>query len=267
MSASSSTGHRRENGILFDDYDVARCYAHRAPYAPALYDFLLTLVPGRTRALDLGCGPGKIARDLAPHFKSVEALDPAEPMIAVGRGNCAGIANIRWITTGAEDGIGDGPYDLVTAGASLHWMKHDTVFPTLAARLALGGIVAVLNGDDAFEPPWEAEYTEFMRRWLARFGRTLAPAAFKAELDSYKPWLDIQGERDFIFEHSEAIEGYCACQHSRATWTRAVMGEKLAREFDEDLAATLAPFARNGRLTFNVKSNLIWGTPRTTPRA
>jgi SAM-dependent methyltransferase len=266
MSPLSATGHRIGNGVLFDDLDVARCYAHRAPYAPALYEFLLTLVLGRNRALDLGCGPGKIARDLAPHFKTVEALDPAAPMIAIGRELSQGISNIQWICAAAEEGIGAGPCDLVTAGASLHWMKHDIVFPALAARLARGGIVAVLNGDDAFEPPWEAEYTEFLRRWLARLGRTLNPVTFKAELDSYRPWLDIQGERDFIFEHSETIEGYCACQHSRATWTRAVMGETLAREFDLDLAVMLAPFARNGRLRFNVKSNLVWGTPRRSPR-
>jgi hypothetical protein len=45
------------------------------------------------------------------------------------------------------------------------------------------------------------------------------------------------------------------------------MGEALAHEFDEDLALTLAPFARAGRLRFQVKSNLIWGTPRTAARA
>jgi hypothetical protein len=45
------------------------------------------------------------------------------------------------------------------------------------------------------------------------------------------------------------------------------MGETLAAEFDDDLATTLAPFARNGRLTFKVKSSLVWGMPRTAPRA
>ena len=131
MSALSATGHRSENGVLFDDLDVARCYAHRAPYAPALYDFLLTLVPRRERALDLGCGPGKIALALAKHFETVEALDPAGPMIAMGQEQSREVRNIDWICAGAEEGIGDGPYDLVTAGASLHWMKHEVVFPKL----------------------------------------------------------------------------------------------------------------------------------------
>jgi SAM-dependent methyltransferase len=267
MSALSATGHRRENGVLFDDLDVARCYVHRAPYAPALYDFLLTLTPGRTRALDLGCGPGKIAGALATHFKVVEALDPAEPMIVVGRELNPDTANIHWLCATAEEGVGDGPYDLVTGGASLHWMKHDVVFPRLAATLAPDGVMAVINGDDAFNPPWADEYKQFMVRWLARFGRTYNPPAFSTELASYRPWLDMQGERDFVYEHRETIPGYIACQHSRATWTRAVMGEALAHEFDEDLALTLAPFARAGRLNFNVKSNLVWGRPRISPRA
>jgi trans-aconitate methyltransferase len=125
--------------VLFDDADVARCYAHRAPYAPELYAFLLALVPRRERALDLGCGPGKIALELAKHFATVEALDPAAPMIAVGRES--DMSNIIWICSGAEEGIGGGPYDLVTAGASLHWMQHDIVFPKLAATLSPGGVV------------------------------------------------------------------------------------------------------------------------------
>jgi SAM-dependent methyltransferase len=246
--------------VLFDDADVARCYAHRAPYAPALYDFLLELVARRDRALDLGCGPGKIARELAKHFAHVEALDPAEPMIAVGREDAP--SNIAWICEGAETGIDAGPYDLVTAGASLHWMQHDIVFPKLAAALTPGGVMAVLNGDDAFEPPWAEDHRDFLTRWLARLGRTYDPAAFASELNGYRCWLDVAGERDFLFQHSETVAGYIACQHSRATWTRAVMGETLAHAFDEDLALMLAPYARAGRLRFQVKSNLVWGTPR-----
>jgi len=37
------------NGVVFGVLDVARCYRHRVPYSPALYERLLTLVPRRER--------------------------------------------------------------------------------------------------------------------------------------------------------------------------------------------------------------------------
>lgn len=68
------------NGVVFGELDVARCYAYRVPYAAQLYQRLLELVPGRERLLDLGCGPGKLARELAPHFREVVAVDPSAAM-------------------------------------------------------------------------------------------------------------------------------------------------------------------------------------------
>jgi trans-aconitate methyltransferase len=259
----SATGHRRENGALFDDVDVARCYAYRAPYAPALYEFLLSLVRGRERALDLGCGPGKIARQLAPHFASVTAIDPAAPMIAVGKENAP--ANIQWVCAPAET-ASFGCFDLATAGASMHWMKHDVVFPKLAEGLAPSGIVAVIDGDGAVDVPWAGEMEQFLIHWLARVGRTYSPATFKTEIESNRPWLDLLGERSFRFEHSETIEGLIEREHSRATWTRAVLGPALTREFDADLERLYAPFESDGRLTYTVKSTLVWGMPRMMPR-
>jgi SAM-dependent methyltransferase len=252
--------HRREHGVRFDDPDVARCYAHRAPYAPQLYEFLLGLVPGRERALDLGCGPGKIARVLAPHFACVTAIDPSPSMLALGREGAP--ANIEWICSAAED-VPFGAFDLATAGASLHWMRHEVVFPRLAEG---GGLIAVIDGDDAFEAPFAPELEKFLTRWLARVGRRYDPAGFKAELESNRPWIDLEGEQSFVYEHRVALDNYVAAQHARATWTRAVMGQ-LARAFDDDLAETLAPFATDGDLRFRVKSNLVWGRPRTSPRS
>ncbi|HWA62476.1 MAG TPA: hypothetical protein VG939_13930 [Caulobacteraceae bacterium] len=55
----------RSGGAAFDDPDVARAYANRAPYPAALIDRLAALAPARRRALDLGCGPGKLTLPLA----------------------------------------------------------------------------------------------------------------------------------------------------------------------------------------------------------
>lgn len=246
--------------------DVARSYGDRAPYAPALYEFLLTQLPARRRLLDLGCGPGKVALALVHAFDAVDAVEPAAPMLVVAREQ-GGSQSINWIEAGTEEAPLFPPYDLVTAGASLHWMKHDVVFPRLADALAPHGILAVIDGDDVFESAWDGELKAFLTRWLARLGRTYDPAGFRIALRGYLPWLDLQGERSFIYEHVTPLRNYVSAQHSRATWTRAAMGETLASEFDEDLAATLTPFANDGLLRFRVKSELVWGRPRKTPKS
>jgi SAM-dependent methyltransferase len=54
------------------------------PYAPGLADALRhdLGLHGRERLLDVGCGPGTIARLLAPLFEAVVGLDPDPGMLA-----------------------------------------------------------------------------------------------------------------------------------------------------------------------------------------
>ena len=53
--------------------------------------------------------------------------------------------------------------------------------------------------------------------------------------------------------------------HSRATWSRAAMGE-LGAEFDAELTALMQPFATDGMLELQMVSELTWGPPRATPK-
>ncbi|HEX2560818.1 class I SAM-dependent methyltransferase, partial [Phenylobacterium sp.] len=94
----------QNSGSDFDDADVARAYANRPPYPPALIAALAELATGRGRALDLGCGPGKLAIPLADCFQEVWAVDLSAPMIAAGRAADAGAhAGLRWIHGRTED--------------------------------------------------------------------------------------------------------------------------------------------------------------------
>jgi SAM-dependent methyltransferase len=249
----------------FDNDDVARSYLCRPPYASALYDFLLDLVPKRRRLLDLGCGPGKIAGDLADRFDEVTALDPSGPMIALGRElHAERHPNIRWVHARVEDAALDDAYDLVTAGTSIHWMTRETLFPRLADRTP---IVAVIGGDEPGAVSWREEWRALNWRWLERLGHTPDPAGFAAAGAAHEPWLDIAGRETFDFTFRQPIADFITCQHSRATWSRAVMGDVLAREFDDDIAATLEPWTQDGMLTLEMQSHLTWGAPRRTPRA
>lgn len=262
MSVSPATPQAAK---AFDNEDVARSYLHRPPYAPALYAFLLDLVPQRRRLLDLGCGPGKIAGDLAGYFDGVVALDPSGPMIALGQElHAERYPHIRWLHSRVEDAALDDAYDLVTAGTSIHWMQRETVFPRLAD---ITPIVAVIGGDEPGEVTWREDWRALNYRWLERLGHTPDPAGVAAAGAAHEPWLDIAGREAFDFTFRQKIEDFVNCQHSRATWSRAVMGEALAREFDEDIADTMAPWAEDGVLTLAMTSHLTWGAPRRTARA
>ena len=251
--------------LTFEDADVARCYAWRPPYAPALYDVLLARTQGRRRALDLGCGPGKIALVLADHFAEVTALDPSAAMIEAGRRADAGRhGNIVWINQRAEDLDADRSFDLVTAGTAIHWMRHDVLFPKLAT---LTQTMAVISGDETEHPPCGHEaWVEFKTRWLARVGRIYDQTAFQAEGRRYEPWLDIVGQECFAFTFRQSVEDFIASQHARATWARAAMGAALADEFDRDLETLMRPYASDGVLKLDLISNLVWGAPRSSPR-
>ena len=83
--------------------------------------------------LDLGAGEGALARPLAEMVDHVDAVDISAAMIDAGRDRPGGRQpNLRWIVGAAQDAPLGGPYALVTAGASMHWMP----WPQTLTRLA-----------------------------------------------------------------------------------------------------------------------------------
>ena len=259
-------------GAIFAEEDVARCYYARPPYAPALYQRLLDLAPGRRRALDLGCGPGKVAVVLADHFDAVVALDPSEPMLAAGRAADAGRhPNIAWTLGRAETyEAGDG-FDLVAAGTSIHWPDHAVLFPKLTRWTPL---VAIISQNDLAPAPCDEDlWLEFLQRWLIRMAQRTPgvrkpydPAGFTAEGTRHEAWMDIAGRETFAHSCRQPLEEFVLGNHSRATWSRAAMGE-LAAEFDAELTALMRPFAADGLLELRMVSELTWGTARATAKA
>ena len=146
MTETLEDAERLSLAAIFADEDVARRYHTRAPYTPDLFTVLLSKTPGRRRALDLGCGPGKIARVLAEHFEAVVALDPSVPMIAAGEaadgGQHPNVRRLRLAERGhhqryrpAPPGLRRGPagrLDLFQARLDLDRRGHLTYAPAPA---------------------------------------------------------------------------------------------------------------------------------------
>ncbi|GAB2957591.1 class I SAM-dependent methyltransferase [Streptomyces pseudoechinosporeus] len=107
------------------------------------HPLLLKQVPdGALTALDVGCGTGQFARQLAQRGLDVDAVDPNADVIeaaqATGGGPRYRQADVR------ESQLPDSHYDFISCIASLHHMPFDTVL-TLRKALAPGGVLAVLG--------------------------------------------------------------------------------------------------------------------------
>ncbi|HXZ68841.1 MAG TPA: class I SAM-dependent methyltransferase [Alphaproteobacteria bacterium] len=255
----------RARGKTFDDADVARCYAFRPPYPAELFEAVLARAPGRSALLDLGTGPGKIAGALAAKFEVVTAVDPSRPMLDMARDLWRNQDNIEWTCASAEQAHLTREYDLVTAGASIHWVDPAIVFPKLAQHMSDNATIAIVNGDFPKDPPWQSAWTAFVARTAARMGDKYDPENWRATYGAYEAWIDVELKQSFVRGFSQSIDDFIECQHSRASWARHKLGPALAEDFDAETRAILTPYARDGVLRFDVATDLTLGRPRLTP--
>lgn len=119
---------------IFRSYNSnqARKYSTgRLAYAQELYETILqyhTNSAGRfDHILDVGCGPGKATRDLAPTFRHATGVDPSEEMVETAR-DLGGITSaghsVQYHISAAEKvanvhGIQPGEVDLLTAATAV----------------------------------------------------------------------------------------------------------------------------------------------------
>lgn len=133
-------------------------YAQLRPdYSPALYQAVLDqhkATGGQLETLvDLGCGPGNVARTLGVHFAHAIGLDPSDGMIATARslgGTTSTSEPIRYevstaeaIGANASPPIPDNSVDLITAANSAHWFDMARFWPSAARVLKPGGSVVM----------------------------------------------------------------------------------------------------------------------------
>jgi trans-aconitate 2-methyltransferase len=103
-------------------------------------------------AADIGCGPGNSTEVLRQRYQGarIVGLDSSPDMIAAARKRLPDVAFevgdiLQW-----RD---EGPYDVILANAALQWVPdHETLMPSLIARLRAGGSLAVQSPDNLDEP-------------------------------------------------------------------------------------------------------------------
>lgn len=115
---------------------------HNIHYHPLL---LRALPPDAGRALDVGCGDGTFALRLAQRGLSVEGIDASPEAISTARRNAEGHPGVRLSVGDFMDAPLEGPYDYVSAIASLHHMPFEAALVKMQQLVRPGGVVAVLG--------------------------------------------------------------------------------------------------------------------------
>ena len=149
------------------DYDptiylgsAAHYLAGRPPYSAMLVEVVRTELDldGTGRLVDVGCGPGILAVQLAGLFEAVIGIDPDPDMIAEARRHATerGVTHADWIVARAEDlpVLALPPVRVVTFGQSFHWTDRERVAEAVYDLLPPGGaIVLVAHDIDVGSPP------------------------------------------------------------------------------------------------------------------
>ena len=151
---------------------AAHYLAGRPPYPEALIARVVQLI-GMTRqdrVLDLGCGPGQLARAFAAHVGEAVAMDPEPEMLAIAREMAAGVANMQ-VAQGRSDELDGrhGRFKAVVIGRAFHWMDREETLRILDGLIEPGGAV-VLIGEATLKIPENRRMEEFNqldRAWSA----------------------------------------------------------------------------------------------------
>ncbi len=250
-------------GTSFQATEVVELYLYRPLYPQKIFDLLTDLAPGKESILDLGCGHGKMARPMSQSFSRVTAVDPSSHMIALGKSLKNGTsANINWVNGYAEDVTLTEKFDVIVAALSIHWMDHKILFPKLTQHLKQNHLFAVIEGDGAYNPPWESDWQEFLSRWVPKIsGQPLHTDKKRSFWEGYRDYVDVKDEFEVVSEpFHQSLDDFVLCQHSRDTFTISKLGDHRAT-FDAELKELLTPHtSQDGNLNFRSFTKLTAAT-------
>lgn len=180
---------------------------------------------GNERALDIGCGDGRITQLISSRLKqgSIVGIDYSTDMVNLAR-NSHQADNLEFEVMDATNIAFEERFDLAFSNAALHWVKdHRKVLKTLAANLnpnarvllqmgGKGNAAEILTAIDQVlsAPFWNQYFTDFE-----------FPYFFYSDED-YLLWLNaagLQGNRvelipkDMMHDSPEQLKGWL-----RTTW-------------------------------------------------
>lgn len=251
-----------ELAATFQQEAVAEAYQHRPPYPDEVFDRLLALITDEPRrVLDIGAGEGAITRPLAPRVEQVDAIDFSAPMVEAGQQRPGGDRpNISWQVSAIETADLDGPYALVTAGASIHWMPWEETFARIVPHLTPNAQLVVIE-HGPIEMPWWDGVVGAIQRHSRKKNHDPKYSVVEAIRD--RGLLDLGGTaRTAPVIYHQKVADYVEQFHSTSSLARDLMTPEEAADFDATVEEAVRPYAKDGVLELKIEAELSWGRPR-----
>lgn len=237
---------------------------YRARYPDELFAYLVSRLglDGRQHVLDLGCGTGNVALPLAAHVKGVVAVDPEPGMRAEGSRLAAGYGVTNVVFRDGDSSrlaqFGTDAFDVVTMGASFHWMDGYATLVALDRLMRPGGSVVVIGGTGG-SFPIRSEWTEVIQRVRSRY---LPPANLPgqdgqthAEVFARSPFSDV-AVTCFSQLVERDVDSLVGLQLSYSFSAPALLGKALDA-FTADLRTELLKANPTGQFREEVLSEVI----------
>ena len=252
-----------ELAATFQHEAVAEAYQHRPPYPDEVFDRLVQLLADEPRrVLDIGAGEGAIARPLAPRVEHVDAIDFSAPMVAAGKQRSGGDhPNLTWQVNPIETADLDGPYALVTAGASIHWMPWEETFARIVPHLTPNAQLVVIEHGPV-DMPWWPGVLQATQKHSRK--KNHDPNYSVVEAIRERGLLDLTGTaRTAPVTYHQKIADYVEQFHSTSSLARDLMSTEEAADFDAIVEEAVRPYANDGLLELTIQAELSWGRPKT----
>jgi SAM-dependent methyltransferase len=147
---------------------AAHYLAGRIPYEPRLIQRVveLTGLTPASRVLDLGCGPGQLAKAFAPFVHEAMGVDPEPEMLRAARTDAP--ANVQFVEGSSYDLSPQwGRFQLVAMGRSFHWMDRVETLRRFETSIEPGGALALFHDShpELPENAWWPEAQAIIRRY------------------------------------------------------------------------------------------------------
>jgi len=253
-------GWGAQHSERFTDPSIIAAYRYRPSYPDMLLERLATLITDEPRVvLDVGCGPGNLARPLLRYVARVDAVDRSPGMIALGKTLPGGDdPRLHWFVGSTEDTPLHPPYALVTAGASLHWMDWNIALPRFHDALTPDGLLAIVGVDEADEP-----WTPAIRAIIPRYSTNpdFAPIDLIGELERRRLFEKRGEDTTDPVPLARSVSNFIEWFHSMSSFSRDLMTPESVAAFDAELSDTVAPYVRGGLLDTHIVGRVTWGRP------